>query len=41
VHKSVGGSSGFGAVVGGLALALAIATLGAIKERRRVAIRIA
>jgi hypothetical protein len=40
-HKSVGGSSGLAAVLGGLALALAIATLGAMKERRRGTIRIA
>ncbi len=38
-RKSPGGSGGLAAVVGGLALALAIATLGGVRERRRVTLR--
>jgi hypothetical protein len=38
-HKSVGGSGGFPAVIAGIALALAIVTLGGLAERRRVTLR--
>ncbi len=38
-HKSVGGSGGFPAAIAGIALALAIVTLGGLAERRRVTLR--
>jgi hypothetical protein len=38
-HKSQGGSDGLAAVVGGIALALVIATLGGLAERRRLTLR--
>ena len=40
-HKSAGGSSGIAALLGGIALALAIVGLGGLAERRRVTLRLA
>ena len=40
-RKTVGGSSGIAAVLGGIALALAIVGLGGLAERRRVTLRLA
>jgi PKD repeat protein len=40
-HKSAGGSRGIAALLGGIALALAIVGLGGLAERRRVTLRLA